>query len=369
MNTAIAIYPYQVRNTQATALYDPEQPTYFNGQELMERFIDFTDRKDSTTKNYAKCIRRFLTWLADNGIAQPQREDIKAYRAHLENCGYSTGTQQQYLRAVKHFFRWTSQERAPYHYPNIADNLHAPKVRHDVHKRDEVPCDAIPVIARSIDRSTETGKRLYVMLMLTTQNGFRTVELSRANVGDIEQKGNDFYIYVWGKGHDEPDQKQYLLPEVKAAIDDYLAARTDKYTSKSPLIAGSGNRNKGGRMTTTTISALLKEMIVNAGYSSDRMTAHSLRHTSGTAAFKSGLDLYDVQHLMRHCDPATTEIYIHADNETEREKKGRRAIYDYIFNEQTASGILPELESEIAALSIGEQKQLLAQLKAQKGQV
>lgn len=369
MNTALAVLPYQTRHTPVPVIIEQQQPAYFNGREMMERFIDFTDRKDSTTKNYAKCISRFLSWLADNDIGQPQRDDIKAYRAYLEYSDFSTGTQQQYLRAVKHFFRWTAQERPPYYYPNIADNLHAPKVRHDVHKRDEIPCEAIPAIADSIDRSTENGKRLYVMLLLTTQNGFRTIELSRVNVGDIVQKGNDFYIYVWGKGHDEPDQKQYILPEVKAAIDDYLAARTDKYNKKSPLIAGSGNRNKGGRMTSTTISALLKEMLVKAGYNSERWTAHSLRHTSGTAAFKSGLDLYDVQHLMRHCDPATTEIYIHTDAETEREKKGRRAIYDYIFNEQTTSGILPELENEIAALSIEQQKELLAQLKAQKGKV
>lgn len=112
---------------------------------------------------------------------------------------------------------------------------------------------------------------------------------------------------------------------------------------------------------------MFKEMLVNAGYNSDRYTAHSLRHTSGTAAFKCGLDLYDVQHLMRHCDPKTTEIYIHTDDDAEREKVGRRAIYDYLFNGQTVSGILPELEAEIMTLTADQQKELLAHIKAQKG--
>jgi integrase len=214
-------------------------------------------------------------------------------------------------------------------------------------------------------------------------------------VGDIIQTGDDFIIFVWGKGHDEPDQKQYLLPEVKAAIDEYLQARTDKYTSKSPLFVSTSNKGKpgslkgykkdrcgnfvlnangdrvkvlyDGRIAPNTISSMLKDMLVNAGYNSERYTAHSLRHTSGTAAFKCGLDLYDVQHLMRHCDPKTTEIYIHTDDDAEREKAGRRAIYDYLFNGQTVSGILPELEAEIMTLTADQQKELLAQIRAQKG--
>ena len=83
MNTVLAVLPYQTRQTPVTALLDPQQPAYFNGRDLMARFIDFTDRKETTTKNYAKCIGRFLSWLADNEIMQPQREDVKAYRDFL----------------------------------------------------------------------------------------------------------------------------------------------------------------------------------------------------------------------------------------------------------------------------------------------
>ena len=116
---------------------------------------------------------------------------------------------------------------------------------------------------------------------------------------------------------------------------------------------------------------MLKQMLINAGYDSERITPHSLRHTSGTAAHRAGIDLYGVQHLMRHVDPSTSEIYIHDDNNTEAEKRGRQAIYDYLFNNgQTANanGILPELEAEILQLSDEQQKNLLAQLKAQKGE-
>jgi len=382
------IYPMP----QNTALQPAQRLT---SAELCQRYIDYIDRKKTTVKGYLTCIRRFSKWLAENSITlqAATREDMKAYRDYLSNSELKAGTRTQYFRAAKALVHWAYCEGLILE--DIGDNLHGEKTRTDGHKRDAVPCEAFPAIAASIDRSTEDGKRLYAMFKLTTVNGLRTVELSRLNVSDIIQSGDDFIIFIWGKGHDEPDQKQYLLPEVKAAIDEYLQARTDKYTSKSPLFVSTSNKGKpgslkgykkdrygnyvldengervkvlyDGRIASNTISSMFKEMLVNAGYNSERITAHSIRHASGTAAFKSGLDLYNVQHLMRHCDPKTTEIYIHTDDDAEREKAGRRAIYDYLFNGQTVSGILPELEAEIMTLTADQQKELLAHIKAQKG--
>ena len=377
--------------TAAQTIQRGQLPTF--SKNLFERFIDYTDRKDTTIKGYITCIRQFVKWLDENGIQQPARENIKAYRDYLNGSGLATGTQSQYLRAVKHFFKWTASEGL---YPNVADNIHGAKVRHDVHKKDALQPDDVTQIEATIDRSTNEGKRLYAMFMLMTNNGLRVIELSRANIGDIGQTGDDALIFLWGKGHDEADQRQYLLPEVKAAIDDYLATRTDKYTSKSPLFVSTSNKGKpgsfkayekdkdgnfiydadgkpkkiyfDGRIATTTISTMIKEMLVKAGYISDRITPHSLRHTSGTAAHKAGIDLYGVQHLMRHVDPATSEIYIHDDDNLEAEKHGRRAIYNYLFKGQKISNsIIPELEAEIMTMSAEQQKALLAQIRAQKG--
>ena len=113
---------------------------------------------------------------------------------------------------------------------------------------------------------------------------------------------------------------------------------------------------------------MLKKLLVRNGFDSDRLTAHSLRATAATTAFEAGLTLFEVQQLMGHCDPATTEIYIKDQNLLQIEKKGRTAIDKFHKGEKTR-GILPELEAEIMTLTAEQQKELLAQLKAQKGQV
>lgn len=331
---------------------------------LFERFIDYTDRKETTVKGYFTCIRQFVKWLEENDIRQPEREHIKAYRDHLSSSNLAIGTQAQYLRAVKHFFKWTASEGL---YPNVADNIHGAKVRHDVHKKDALQREDVPHIAETIDRSTVQGKRLYAMYLLTINCGLRTIEIHRANVGDLKTVGGTTYLYLQGKGHDDKDAPVLLIPEVHEAITDYLNSRNEKLTAKSPLFTSTSNRSKGERIATTTISTMLKTMLVKAGYDSDRLTAHSLRHTSGTGAHKAGIDLYGVQHLMRHCDPATSEIYIHDDDHKTAEEKGRKAIYDYYFNRKELNPVMPELEAEIMAMTAEEQAALLAHIRAQKG--
>jgi len=353
---------------------------------LFDSFIDYTDRKETTIKGYCNCIKQFRKWLDANNIRQPERNHIKAYRDYLAGSNLSTGTQAQYLRAVKHFFKWTEAEGL---YPNVSDNIHGAKVKNDCHKKDALPRNSVEPIAKKIDRSNEAGCRLYAIYLLCVKCGLRTIEINRADVGDIKVIDGDHYLYVQPKGHDDKDSPKYLFLEAKEAIDDYLAARTDKYTSKSPLFVSTSNKGKpgaklykkelddagneikvldrisDGRIATTTISTMLKELLIKCGFDSDRITAHSLRATAATTAFEAGLTLFEVQQLMGHCDPATTEIYIKDQNQLSIEKKGRTAIDKYLKGE-LHNDILPELEAELFTMTTEQQKALLAQIRAEK---
>ena len=164
---------------------------------------------------------------------------------------------------------------------------------------------------------------------------------ARANIRDIETKGDQAFIYIWGKGHSEPDIRKPLAPEVKAALDDYLAARTDNPTGSSPLFTSTGNRSRGKRIAPTTISTILKKALQAAGYDSERITPHSLRHTAGTAVMQLSGDLYITQKYMRHSNPATTEIYLH--NQTEsQEAEIARMLYDLYHSEPEAPAAITQ---------------------------
>lgn len=304
--------------------------------DLFRRFIEYTDREPTTTKGYITCLRQFANWITATGTTQPERADILAYKEYLNGAHFGrsgaellkAGTKQQYLRAVKHFFKWTAAEGI---YPNIADNIHGVKINHDTHKKDALDREAVKIIADHIDRSTEIGKRLYAMYLLCISCGLRTIEINRANIEDIKKTGDRTYLYLQGKGHSEHDQPVLLIPEVKDALQDYLQSRTDTPAAKSPLFVSTSNRSKGKRIAPTTISTMLKDALVSAGYDSDRLTAHSLRHTSGTGAYKATGNIYLAQKHQRHADPSTTEIYVHAEEREERNTE--QQVYNYFFNQ------------------------------------
>ena len=326
-----------------------------------DEFIAYIDRGEKTTRSYITNFRQFITWLKYAAIRNPQRQDIISYRQwltmehkaitldpqSLPGWKYRTdragapitilckpNTIAQYIRAVCAFFKWTAAAGL---YPDIAANIHAPKLRHDRHSKEALTAAEVLSIEQSIaqraqeraqaaqeaqkdtagrlQRSTEQGKRLYAMYLLAVNAGLRTIEISRANVKDFVTKGGQSWLYIWGKGHAEPDQRKPLAPAVAAAVKDYLKSRTDRPTGSSPLFVSTGNRSGGKRIATTTISTMLKRAMQEAGFNDERITAHSLRHTAGTNVQEITGNLYATQLYMRHSNPATTEIYLHTETE------------------------------------------------------
>ena len=328
---------------------------------LFYDFVAWIDRSEKTARSYKTNFRQFIAWLKYAAIRNPQRQDIISYRQWLTaeheaialdlqsvtGWKYRTdsagnrlkitckpNTIAQYLRSVCQFFRWTAANNL---YPDIAANIHAPKLRHDRHSKEALTAPEVLAIEKSIaqraqertqaaqnaqkdaagrlQRSTEQGKRIYAMYLLAVNAGLRTIELNRANVKDLVTKGGQTWLYIWGKGHTEPDQRKPLAPEVAAAVKEYLKSRTDKPTGNSPLFVSTGNRSRGKRIAPTTISTMLKRAMQEAGFDSERITAHSLRHTAGTNVQEITGNLYATQLYMRHSNPATTEIYLHTETE------------------------------------------------------
>ena len=109
-----------------------------------------------------------------------------------------------------------------------------------------------------------------------------------------------------------------------------MQSRTDRPTGASPLFVSTGNRSGGKRIAPTTISTMLKRAMQEAGFDSERLTAHSLRHSAAQAALQaSGDNIYTAQKYLRHSSPATTQIYLHEDERTE---KAERAIAQDVYN-------------------------------------
>ncbi|MFM2765152.1 tyrosine-type recombinase/integrase [Limosilactobacillus fermentum] len=181
----------------------------------------------------------------------------------------------------------------------------------------------------TIPQDTLKGKRDYAMLALMLTMGLRTIEVSRANVGDIRTQGDAVVLYVQGKGHVDKDALVRMPNHVETAVRTYLKARKAS-DPQSPLFASTSHQNAGQRMTTRSISGIVKSSFIAAGYDSPRLTAHSTRHTSATLSLLNGATLQETQQLLRHVNLQTTEIYAHNLNAIKNQSSQK--IDDAIFN-------------------------------------
>ena len=274
--------------------------------ELFSRWTSYIDASPKTVETYSKAIKQFLLYLGENGIRQPQREDIVAYRDFLKQDHKPT-TVQSYLAAVKLFFQWTAQEGL---YPNIAERVKGAKLDTE-HKKDYLTSKQTVKLLAAIDRSTLKGLRDYAMLSLMVTTGLRTISIIRADIGDIRAAGDEVALYYQGKGHEEKADYVKLAEPVEEAIRAYLTARGEADT-KAPLFSSIAHRNSGERMTTRSISRVAKEHLIEVGLESDRLTAHSLRHTAATLNLLNGATVEETQQLLGHANINTTLIYSHA---------------------------------------------------------
>ena len=274
-------------------------------EELNARFIAYLDAKESTVETYSKAMRPFFSYMADNGITRPTRETILAYRDSLK-ARLKPSTVQTYIITLRLFFAWTAQEGL---YPNVAEHIKGAKLDRQ-HKKDALTSSQAKAILTGINRDTLQGKRDFAIMALMTSCGLRCIEVARAKIEDLRIAGDSAALYLQGKGRDERTEYVKLAEPVEAAIRDYLKAR-GKAEAKQPLFASTSNNNSGEAMTTRSISGIVKEAMRAAGLDSERLTAHSLRHTAATLNLLAGGSVQETQQLLRHSNIGTTMIYAH----------------------------------------------------------
>ncbi len=292
--------------------------------ELVDRFVSFLDVAPRSVGTYAQALRRLFAFFSGKGIVSPRREDVLAYREELKAEGRAPSTISLYMVAARLFFRWLAQEGR---YPDIAEHIKGAKLSR-AHKRDYLTAGQIRAVLDGIDRSSLQGLRDYAMVALMASCGLRTIEVSRANVGDLGTAGGSAVLYVQGKGREDKAEFVKLPEQVERAVRAYLAAR-GKTEETEPLFASLSRSGAGLRLSTRSISGTVKSCMVDAGYSSKRLTAHSLRHSAVTLSLLAGRPLEEVQQFARHASVNTTLIYSHAVDAQQNACSG--AVADAIF--------------------------------------
>ena len=291
---------------------------------LLANFADFLDidvgagdAAQDTIQTYRRQVQQFVLWCDRQQLnpVEVNKEDIKNYRRWMiKNKNFQPATIALKLSVVRRFYQ-AAVDRG-YIYANPATGVKAPKEKRDraekitYLEKKEVE-QLLNIIPQNNTLKTLRDQSLITIMAL---EGTRTVELHRANIGDIVRQGNNLGIRVEGKRH---IRIVPLTPEIAQLLMTYLERRKEvgeKLKPNKPLFISVGNRAKNQRLSRRGMRLIIDQYLNSADlkYTPGRtISAHSLRHTAGTLALHSGADLRQVQDLLGHADPRTTCIYAH----------------------------------------------------------
>ncbi len=276
---------------------------------LIDSWLDDIEKSATTKTTYKRGVEKLIEWLEAN----PRTIDaaaIKAWRDALR-ADYAPVTVNTWLSAVRSFFGWLlEQKQTPY--DPTAQVKSVPTKSSRVHKRDELTNNEVRRLFELIDGSQPEGLRLGAMIALMAYCGLRQVEVQRANVEHIQDKGGRKVLWVQGKGRQSADEFVVLPDSAENALSNWLSVHPTKpLLPTTPLFCGIGNRSRGQRLTTTHIRREVKALFKLAGVTAPTKTTHSLRHSAISNAIRNGGNLMQVQAMARHTDPKTTMIYVH----------------------------------------------------------
>jgi integrase/recombinase XerD len=298
---------------------------------LIETFLYNQDVKENSRLLYKRTLNIYVGWLSKKGyhLKDVSRVDILHYKESLLGSGMSSLTVASYITSVRRFYEWLEANKL---YPNVAKGVKSPKRKQQFRKQALTPEQGKILLNTSQEKALAVclknkDLRDFAIVNLLIRTGLRTVEVIRANIDDITFKGGKRVLLVHGKGRDEKDNFVVLTDKAYKPIQAYLSTRI-KANSSEPLFVATGNKSKGKRLVTRTISRIAKDGLKAIGLDNRSYTAHSLRHTAAVNILRAGGSIETAQYVLRHSNPATTQIYTYTIKEEQRLQKAGEELLD-----------------------------------------
>ena len=294
-------------------------------REVVANFISSLDVKESSRTLYTRTLSQFFYWIEKERkeISTLTRVDLLEYKDSLFSSGLSSLTIGSYIVSLRKFYEWAEANKL---YPNVAKGIKTPPRKQAFKKMHLTDNKSGELLTYYKDLSL----RDYAIVNLILRTGLRTIEVVRADIGDITFKGDRRILKIWGKGHSEKDDFVILTDKAYQPIKEYLDTRKGAKQGE-PLFTSTSRQNAGERLTTRSISKICKEGLKAIGLDGKEYTAHSLRHTTAVAILKHGGSITDVQEVLRHTSPVTSQIYTESVKEELRLENAPEAMLDMAF--------------------------------------
>jgi len=268
-------------------------------------------RRPETRGTYARALREFLRWSGKEGRFRFLVRDVERYKRYLMRTRrLSPVSVSTYLTALRRFCNYLVTKKVLRANPAAyVSGIHRPRV----HSRDVLDPDDSQRLLDALSNTDERGLRDKAIVQLMLRCGLSDSEVTRANIGDLEQQDRRMLLAVQGKGRTRKDAAVTLPQEVLEAIDQYLGVRARRDPT-APLFVSAGNSSRGRRMTTRAVRDRVNYYLEQTGLrgkgGKGKVTAFSLRHTAALMLARSGATVDEIKEQMRLGTRATAQLYL-----------------------------------------------------------
>lgn len=283
---------------------------------LMDEFLANQDIRENSRKKYRENMHVFIGWITRNAdVSDLKKSDIINYKAWLVSTGRAPATIDNYLAPVRQFFSYLADCDI---HKNVTIGVRSPR-KSSGYSKDYLRPEQVRRLLLSINRYEPVGQRDYAIINLMIRTGMRCIEVARANVKDLRKENDQWILYIQGKGRWSKDRALGVTNKIVSPVAAYI--EDNELQEDSPLFINHAYVSNKTRITSVTISKIVKRYLRSIGIDSKKLSAHSLRHTAAITALKSGADILAVRSMLGHSKVETTMIYQRAIEE-ERGREG-----------------------------------------------
>jgi site-specific recombinase XerD len=290
----------------------------------LQRF--FTERlaaqlhaSPNTIASYRDTFRLLLRYAADRLRRQPTQLQVLDLDAYLvgdlvtlleTNRGNGARSRNTRLSAIHSFFKYVAGNE-PQLLHHCQQVLAMPSKRHEKRTIDFLTRAEIEALIEAADKTTRSGRRDRMLLMLALQTGLRVSELNSLNCGDVAL-GTGAHVRCMGKGRKE--RATPLRKDCVEALRRWLSER--RGADSEPLFIS----NRGDRLSRDAVERIVRKHVVLAARTcptvrDKRVTPHVLRHSAAMQLLQNGVDRTVIALWLGHESVETTQMYVHADIE------------------------------------------------------
>lgn len=295
----------------------PQVEKLFHGSTGMEMSLylsylrNVQHLSENTIKNKEHYLYQFFCYLGKHSLSLDDL-CIETMAKFFNSMDYSLASRHNCNSTLRIYFRYAYDKGI-----TTKDNYNF-ILKDNYNHRCKIPTtydeDEISRIIASVERSSATGKRDYLILLLAAEYGWRSSDIVGFRFNQIDWDKN---IIRFSQHKTDMPVEYPLLSSVGNAIIDYLK-HGRPVTNSEEIIVSAEPAKRGRSLSTPTVHSIVAKYMHKANiknWKSKKHGPHSLRHSLATNMLKKNVSMPIISTILGHQNTESTKVYLKVDVE------------------------------------------------------